>query len=91
MIEDTELDGLLDDALLDYDTPSKTIPKLEQPQATPVIPQIDQKEIAELNSMMQGLLGQDVMKEFEMFSKELEQNMPDMLNFQGLEVNAFLW
>ena len=41
--------------------------------------------------MMQGLLGQDVMKEFEMFSKELEQNMPDMLNFQGLEVNAFLW
>ena len=82
---------MLDDALLDYDTPSKPIVKPEQPQAVPVPPQMNPKELSDLNSMMQGLLGNDLMKEYEIFSKELEQNMPDMFNFQGLEVIAFLW
>ena len=100
LIEDTELDGLLEDALLDYDTPSKPIPKTETQHSDAAVPQecnslltdaLDPANLEELNSMMEGILGKDLLKEYETFSKELEQKLPDMFDLQGLEVRLIIY
>ncbi|KAI6653236.1 Peroxisomal biogenesis factor 19 [Oopsacas minuta] len=92
LIEDTELDGLLDDALLDYDIPSKPIQKAEQLQSVPQAPHgantlltdvLDPAGMEEMTSMMQGIFGKDLVKEYELFSKELEHRIPDMFNTEG--------
>ena len=81
--------------MLEYDTPAKPIPKQETPQTDSVQPQnsnslltdaLDPANLEELNSMMQGILGKDLLKEYEIFSKELEQKLPEMFDLQGLEV-----
>ena len=84
---------------MDYDIPSKPIPKTEtQPSDTAVSQEcdslltdaMDPANLEELNAMMEGLLGKDLLKEYEQFSKELEQKLPEMFDLQGLEVFCIL-
>ena len=97
-----DIDDLLD-VLKEYDTPSKPLshpvagekpsdPSSMLPPGMDMLGEsFDPSHLEELNSMMEGMLGKDLLEEYQAFSKELEENLPDMFNLQGLEVKSLLF